>query len=447
MWQSFREFLTFLEDEGELVRINKEVDPRFEVSAYIRKSCDVKGPAFLFSGVKGFRGWRYGAALYATRKRVALGMNCSDESQVLGKYDNAVAKPVQPRIVNDGPCQEIVMEGKSVDLGKVPIAWHSEKDAGQYITSAVEVVKDPVTGTRLLGIHRLQLRDNQTLAFWGPAEKRIGRAFLKAQDKGVPLHIAITIGNDPVIDLASQARVAHDVDKMGIAGGLKGVPIDLVKCKTIDIEVPRSAEVIIEGVLLPNSAETEGPFGELTGVYSGKTNSPSIKVSAITMRNDPIMHTVLTGMPPSENGNMLIPGMVQSIYKIASFISPEIKAVNVTGNSIYTVLISIKKRHDGEAWNIILAVLGSLYPTKYCYVFDDDIDIFNPQDVEWGFQTRMQPDKDAHIFPTMVGAPLNPKAPFHRHSSKMGFDCTIPLGADRSKFAKIVVPGSENIAW
>ena len=239
MWQSFREFLTYLENEGELVRISKEVDPKFEVSAYIRKSCDVKGPAFLFSGVKGFSGWRYGAALYATRKRVALGIHCSDESQILEKYNNAIMNPLQPRIVDDGPCQEIVMEGEKVDLGKIPIAWHSEKDAGHYITSAVEIAKDPDSGTRLLGIHRLQLRNNKTLAFWGPAEKRIGRAFLKAQDKGIPLQIAITIGNDPVIDLASQARVAHDVDKMGIAGGLKGSPIDLVKCRTIGIEVPR----------------------------------------------------------------------------------------------------------------------------------------------------------------------------------------------------------------
>ena len=447
MWQSFREFLTFLENEGELVRIRKEVDPKFEVSAYIRKSCDVKGPAFLFSSVKGFGGWRYAAALYATRKRVALGMHCSDEFQILEKYNSAILRPVQPRIVGDGPCQEIVMEGENVDLGKIPMAWHSEKDAGKYVTSAVEIARDPDSGTRLLGIHRLQLRNSKTLAFWGSAEKRIGRAFLKAQDKGIPLQIAIAIGNDPVVDSASQARVAHDVDKMGIAGGLKGSPIDLVKCRTIDIEVPRSAEVIIEGELLPDSATLEGPFGELTGVYSGTTNSPSINVTAITMRSDPIMHTVLTGMPPSENGNMLIPGMIQSIYKIASFISPEVNAVNVTGNSIYTVLISIKKRHEGEAWNIISAVLGSLYPTKYCYVFDDDIDIFNPQDVEWGFQTRMQPDKDAHVFPTMVGAPLNPKAPINRHSSKMGFDCTIPLGVDRSKFKKIVVPGSEKITW
>ena len=202
MWQSFREFLTFLEVEEELIRIDREIDPKFEVSAFIRKSCDVRGPAFLFTNVNGYSGWRYAAAIYATRERVALGMHCSDESQILEKYNEAVNRPIQPRIVGDGPCQETVLEGEKIDLSKIPIAWHSEKDAGYYITSAVEIAKDPDTGTRLLGIHRLQLRDNKTLAFWGPAEKRIGRAFLKAQDKGDPLEIAITIGNDPVVDLS-----------------------------------------------------------------------------------------------------------------------------------------------------------------------------------------------------------------------------------------------------
>jgi 2,5-furandicarboxylate decarboxylase 1 len=446
-WGDFRGFLSHLEKVGELKRIEKEVDPKFEVAAYARKSCDVAGPAFLFEKVKGYSGWRYATAIYATRRRLAMGLGCREEVEILSRYRNGVRNPIAPKVVGDGECKEVIMTGNKVDLGKLPLAWHSEHDAGQYITSAVEVAKDPDTGVMLLGIHRLQLRGKDKLAFWGPAEKRIGRAFLKSQERGKPLAIAIVLGNEPVVDLASQARVAHDVDKMAIAGGLNGSPIELVKCETIDVEVPRGAEIIIEGQMLPNSQAPEGPFGEMTGVYSGTTKSPTILVTAITTRRDPIMHTVLTGVPPSEDGNMVIPSMLEAAHRMASLACPEVTAVNVTGNSNFTVLVSIKKRHEGEAWNVISSVLGGLYQTKYCYVFDDDIDIFNPHDVEWAFQTRFQPHKGAHIFPVMVGAPLDPSAPLPRHSSKMGFDCTIPLSSDRMKFQKVKVPGTDRVSW
>ena len=447
MWDDFREFLEFLESRKELVRLDREVDPRFEVTAYIRKSCDVEGPAFLFEKVKGYGGWRYGAALYAARRRVAMGMECRDDGEVLAKYSDAVIRPLEPKVVGDGACQEVVLTGDSVDLTKLPLATHSERDPGPFVTSAVEIAKHPDSGDRLLGIHRLQLRGKDELAFWGPAEKRIGRAFLRSQDLGKPLEVAVVLGNEPAVDLASQAKVPHDIDKMAIAGRIRGEPIQLVPCKTVSLEVPRGAEVVIEGKMIPNSQKVEGPFGEVTGVYSGTTMAPSIKVTAITMRSKPIMHTVLAGIAPSENGNMVVPAMLEAIHRVAKQACPEITAVNVTGNSYYTALLSIKKRHEGEPWNVISAVLGGIYQTKYCYVFDDDINVFEPSDVQWATETRMQPHKDAHVFPIMVGAPLDPSAPMPRHTSKMGFNCTIPLGADRKRFEKVKVPGADEVHW
>lgn len=447
MWEDFRGFLEFLEKKGELKRLDREVDPKFEVTAYIRKSCDVSGPAFLFEKVKGYRGWKFGAALYAARRRVAMGMECKDDQEVLAKYSRAVLNPLKPTISSDGPCQEVVMTGDQVDLAKIPLATHSERDPGPFVTSAVEIAKHPDTGTRLLGIHRLQLRGRDELAFWGPAEKRIGRAFLRSQELGRPLDVAVVLGNEPAVDLASQAKVEHQVDKMAIAGAIRGEPIKLVSCKTVALEVPRGAEVVIEGKMMPNTQQVEGPFGEVTGVYSGTTMAPTIKVTAITMRSKPIMHTVLAGIAPSENGNMVIPAMLESIHRVASQACPEILSVNVTGNSYYTALLSIRKRHEGEPWNVISAVLGGIYQTKYCYVFDDDIDLFDSASVQWAVETRMQPHKDAHIFPVMVGAPLDPSAPMPRHSSKMGFNCTIPLGADRKKFEKVRVPGADQVSW
>jgi len=144
---------------------------------------------------------------------------------------------------------------------------------------------------------------------------------------------------------------------------------------------------------------------------------------------------------------MVIPAMLEAIYRMAKQACPEVREVNVTGNSYFTALISIKKRHEGEAWNVISTVLGGIYQTKYCYVFDEDINIFEPSDVQWAVETRLQPHKDVHIFPVMVGAPLDPSAPLTRHTSKMGYNCTIPMGADRNKFQKVNVPGSDQVTW
>ncbi|MGI0090879.1 MAG: UbiD family decarboxylase [Nitrososphaerales archaeon] len=445
MYRDFRDFLEKLEDARELIRIKKEVDPQFEVSAYIRKTSNVNGPAFLFEKVKGFENWRYSGGLYATRKRVAFALECKDESQIMSRYREGILHPIDPKIMSDGECKEVIIKGEKIDLGKIPIAQHSEKDAGRYIISAVEISKDPESGVRLVGIHRLQVRGRNKLAFWGPAERRIGRAFLKAEDKKKSLDVAVVIGNDPTIDFASQAGVPHTVDKVSIAGGLRKSAVELVKCETVvDLEVPRHAEIVIEGRILPDSRELEGPFGEYTGCYSGTTSSPTIEVTAITMRRDPIMHTINTGVPPSENTNMTLPSTLESLHRAASTACPEVKSVNMSG--IFAALVSIKKRHEGEPYNIISTVFG-LLRAKFCYVFDEDVNIYDPRDVEWAFQTRMQPHKNLHVFPVMVGAPLDPSAPIKRHTSKLGFDCTIPLSADRGAFEKVRVPGLDQVSW
>lgn len=445
MYKDFRDFLGKLENVNELKRITKEVDPIFEISAYIRKTSDVKGPAFLFENVKGFEGWGFSGGLYATRKRMTLALECDNEAQLMWKYRDGILHPIEPKVISDGECKEVILKGDNIDLRKIPIAQHNEKDAGQYIISAVEISKDPETGARLVGIHRLQVRATNRLAFWGPAERRIGRAFLKAEDKKKPLEIAIVLGNDPTLDLASQASVPHTVDKVAIAGGLRKSPLELVQCETVDLQVPRHAEIVMEGRILPDSREKEGPFGEYTGCYSGTTNSPSIEITAITMRHDRIMHTVNTGVPPSENTNMTLPTAMESLYRAASTACPEVRNVNMSG--LFTALISIKKRHEGEPYNIMATIFGLHNYAKFCYIFDEDIDIFDPRDVEWAVQTRMQPHKNIHIFPIMVGAPLDPSATIRRHTSKVGYDCTISLSSDKSAFEKTRVPGIEKVSW
>jgi len=447
MYRDMRDYLDALVKQGELVEIDKAVDTEFEIAAYIRKSSDIKGPAFLFKNVKGYPGWRFAGGLYCTLSKVSIAMEC-DVREIVKKYSEAIKNPIEPKTVSSADFKHTVVKFDDVDLFKLPICRHSEQDSGRFITSAVAFAKDPETSVLQLGIHRHELKGRNKLGLWAPGEKRVGRAFLKAEERGEPLQVALVIGNDPAIDLASQAKIHHDVSKIDVAGGLRGAPVELAKCETIDVEVPAHSEVVIECEAVPGYREKEGPFGEVTGTYSGGKEAPVLNVKAICMRENPIFTTFLTGMPRTDNHYMTVPAMMEVVYRYASAACPEVKAVNLTGNGYYTALISIKKRMEGEPYNVMAAVLGSIYQTKYCYVFDDDIDVFNPDDVEWAFQTRFQPAEDLHVFRFMVGAPLDPSAPLDRHTSKLGFDCTIPLKERESgKYIKVRVPGVENIQW
>ncbi|MEM4382261.1 MAG: UbiD family decarboxylase [Candidatus Caldarchaeum sp.] len=447
MYKDMREYLRSLEQLNDLKTIDKVVSTEFEIAAYIRKSSDVNGPAFLFRNIEGYPGWRFAGGLYCTMSKISAALGC-EPREIAKKYREAILNPVEPKLVSSAEFKHKVVKTDELNLSSLPVCKHSEKDSGRYITSAVAFAKDPETSVLQLGIHRHELKGRNTLGLWAPGEKRVGRAFLKAEDKGEPLQVALVIGNDPAVDLASQAKVLHTFSKIDVAGGLRGKPVELAKCETIDVEVPASSEVVIECEAVPGYREKEGPFGELTGTYSGGKEAPILKVKAICMRENPIFTTFLTGMPKTDNHYMAMPAMMEVVHRYASTACPEVKAVNITGNGYYTALISIRKRMEGETYNVMAAVLGGIYQTKYCYVFDDDIDVFNPDDVEWAFQTRFQPAKDLHIFPLMVGAPLDPSAPIDRHTSKMGLDCTIPI-AERAtgKYIKTLVPGVDKVSW
>jgi len=447
MYQDLRDYLNALDARGELKVVEKDVSVEYEIAAYIRKSSDLNGPAFLFNNVRNYPGWRFAAGLYCTLSKLTVALEC-EARDIAKKYRNAITNPIEPRIVSSAAFKEKVIKFEDVNLYDLPICKHSEGDSGKFITSAVAFAKDPDTSVLQLGIHRHELKGKNTLGLWAPGEKRVGRAFLKAEERGEALQVALVIGNDPAVDLASQAKIPHSVSKIGVAGGLRGSPVELAKCETIDVEVPARSEVVIECEAVPGYREREGPFGEITGTYSGGKEAPVLKVKAICMRRNPIFTTFLTGMPKTDNHYMAMPAMMEVVYRYASIACPEVKAVNLTGNGYYTALVSIKKRMEGEPYNVMAAVLGSIYQTKYCYVFDDDIDVFNPDDCEWAFQTRFQPAQDTHIFNFMVGAPLDPSAPLDRHTSKMGFDCTIPLSErDSGKYRRVKVPGVENVNW
>lgn len=444
----FRAFLATVEAEGDLIRIKDPVDPCFGIAAYVRRSCDVAGPAFIFERVMGHPNWRVVGGAYGVLRRLLRALGC-DRRSAVDRYRAAISEPLAPvRTADRAPHQEVLWEGAEVDLARLPIPTHSERDAGPYLTAGVQVVRDPLGSLQHLGIHRMQVKGSRRLGFWGGHQRRITRALLRNEERGAPTEIAVVLGGPPAFTMAATARVPHCVDKTGVAGALLGLPLEVYRCLTVALDVP-AAEVVLEGVLLSGVREEEGPFGEMTGCYSGTRSAPVMEVRAITMRERPLFPDFLTGMPMTEDQTLMWLPRTVAIAEDARRVHPEVVAVNwpVAEGGIYQAVIAIRKRQETEPWNVISHVLSGNSLVKYCVVVDDDIDVFDARQVTWAINTRVQPHRDVHVFPTMVGAPLDPSAALPNQTSKLGIDATIPLGEERWRYEPIRVPGVDQVKW
>src|SRR5918995_1510959 len=395
MFEDLREFLSHLESQRQLLRVKEPVDVKYEIAAGMRKTSDIEGPALLFENIRGYRGWRVLGGLFATRKLVALGLGVPQE-QMLERYLTLEDTRIRPEVVSTGPCKEILWTGDQVDLSKLPIVTHASKDCGPYVTIGVQVGKDP----------------------------------------------------DPAIVVGSQAKVPFGIDEFHIAGGLRGAPVKLVKCETIDVEVPAFAEVVIEGVTIPGERVADGPYGEYPGCYSEAKQAPVLKVTAITMRNNPIWQTALTGMPVTENHTLIEYGNAAVVYREVKKIVPEVRGVNMTPGGTFRphVGVSIKKRAENEGRNVILALLSMGIGLKQVIVVDEDIDPFDPMQVDWAMATRFQADKDAIIVPRIACSTLDPSCPEARVTAGLGIDATAPM-TDRWRFEKVEIPGVDKVKY
>jgi 2,5-furandicarboxylate decarboxylase 1 len=447
MFEDLRGYLGHLEERGQLKRVADEVDTKYDIAAGIRKTSDIEGPALLYENVRNFAGWRVLGGLFATRKLIALGLGVP-EDQLLDRYLTLEDKRIAPATVSTGPVKEIKWTGADIDLHKLPIVTHAGKDIGAYVTIGVQVGKDPDNGARNLSIHRMLLLGKDRLSLWAPPDHHLGRMILKAEEKKRGLEVATAIGVEPAIVIGSQAKVPYGVDEYHVAGGLRGAPVELVRCETIDVEVPAAAEIVIEGVTVPGERVADGPYGEYPGCYSAAKQAPVLKVTAITMRKNPIYQTALTGMPVTENHTLIEYANAAVIYREAMKIVPEVRDVYVTpgGTFRHHVVVSIKKRHDDEARNLILALLALGIGLKQVTVVDDDIDIRNPTEVEWALSTRMQPDRDLIVISRLACSTLDPSVPKPRSSAGWGIDATVPV-ADRAKYEKVLIPGVEKIKY
>ena len=433
-----RSFMQQLEDEGELLRIEEAVDRKFELSAYVRKCSDEEGPALLFENVKGSEMPVLGA-LYNNRRLMLKALQTTEEEAVTD-YLKAMQELSEPVLVDSGACKEVVHTGSSVSLDNIPLPVFSELDNAPFITCGVAISKDIDDGTKNASIYRFEKQGDKQLGVYAPVPHHLGIHMQKAEEQNRPLELAIAIGVSPGVQICTQWEAAYGVDELTLAGALQGTPLEVVKCETVDLEVPATAEIVIEGIVHPGKRQMEGPFGEYTGYYTESYPKPYMEVTAITHRKDPILQVALTGMPTTDNHVLKMIPMEASCYAFLKQRFPGVKKVHFhgAGGVGLMAIVSMKQRTKHEARNM-LGTMISAQGTKLAIAVDEDIDVFDLHQVMWAVSTRFQADKDTIILDRCAGFQLDPSAPEIGVYSAMAIDATKPHDEEFEK--EVLVPG------
>jgi len=438
-----RSFLKELETTGELVRVSEELSTRFEIAAAIKLIAEKRGSAVLCEKVKGYNIPVVGNLLGST-KRLAMAMDVKEED-LAAAYLAGREKPVKPRVIAHAPVQEVIIDSDIDIIRTIPVLLHHEKDAGPYMTSAFVVAKDLETRMRGQGIHRIQVKGKDRVGIF-LATPPLSHFLAKAEQQGKPLEIAIVLGADPVTYFASPQSAPQATDKYDIAGGLAKAAIELVKCRSIDVEVPAHAEFVLEGYIIPHQREKEGPFGESTGYYLTYDN-PVAKITVITHRTNPIYHALVPfGV---EEDVLLFPQSQIDVLVWLQCILPSVRRVYSPNFGV--VYVQIDKQTDEDASIVIDALLskaGVPY-SKVVIVVDTDVDVLNPGEITWALGSRVRPDKDIIIRSGLPGLSIDPSAQLgegvgelgelQTKTAKIGIDATKPL-TELDKFEKVDVP-------
>jgi 2,5-furandicarboxylate decarboxylase 1 len=442
MIDDLRSQLKAAEEWGEVLHIPKEVSPRFELPAVCQKLEADK--AVLFEKVKGYS-MPVVVGLDNNRSRIARVLG-TDDFGLTPRYLEAIQNPLPPKVVQDGPVKEVKIT-QNIDLLKMlPVITHYEKDGGPYITAGVVIAEDKKNNVRNVSYHRLQVTGKDEIRLL-IQPRHLWRLYTEKEKEEKPLEVAVAIGLDASIRLGGAtpgSLIPLGFDELSIAGALRQKAVEIVRGETVEVMVPARAEIILEGEILPRLRKTEGPCAEFTGIYGDVRENPVLRIKAITHRRDPIYQDLLTFTP--EHHLLLAIPYEPVVYQAVKTYVPATRAVHVTPSSCgkFHAVVCIKKEHPGDGKDAILAGLSSIRDIKLVTVVDDDVDPYNPREVEWAMATRFQADRDLVVIAGAKGNELDPSCPQLALTAKMGIDATKPL--DRSeRFEKIRIPGFENI--
>ena len=423
-YRDLREWIARIEREGQLKRIRAEVDWDEEIGGITRKAYDMKDrcPALLFENIKDHRDTRctklFTASLL-TYGRIAMMLGLSKDAsvrEIVQTVRNRMKNPVKPVLLKDGPCKENIVKGDGVNLLDIPAPkWHP-LDGGRYInTFGAVVTKHPVTGWTNVGIYRGMIVDNKTIAWALLAGKHWGHMYHEYRAMGKPMPVAVVYGWDPVMSFAACAPYAAGIPEYDLMGAFRESPVELVKCETVNLEVPATAEIVLEGTMPiePESYRMEGPFGEFPGYYGGvAVPRPVLEVKCITHRNDPIYQATMEGPTPNEDAqcssiNLSVVGW-EALEKMGIAGITDVFAPACVGFGT-NVRVKINKRYQGHAKQVAACLWAATTTNfKNVTVVDDDIDIYDSDAVEWAFTYRVDPKEDLVVFPGAQGSPLDP---------------------------------------
>ncbi len=436
MAKGFREHFEDLDRRKKVLRVKREVDPVYELPAVAKGLHRRFGSAILFEKVKGCSvpvvTYIYPDRIAAAR---ALGMEAKTIAQEWAARESC---RIPPKKVATGPVKEIVLSDH-VDINALPIVTHSEGDAGPYITGGVVIARHPERKALNASFNRLQLVDRDKLRIRMMPPQHLGRYHQDAESLSRPLEAAVVIGAPPAVMFSAASKVPYDRDELEFAGALAGEPLEVTPCSTIDVDVPAHAEIVIEGEVLPNVREEEGPFGEFTDGYVPVMKNHVFKIKAISQRKDPLYHNIYAG--GMEDLMLLGIPIEAEVYKHIVKYAPEVTGVSTT-SFVFNCVIGIKKKDEEQPKNVILSALGSYAWIKMCVVVDEDVDIYDPADVLWAIQTRCRPDRDIMIIPGVSSYTREDVRQIH--IGKFGIDATMPLEM-RSVLRRRVIPGEDTI--
>jgi 2,5-furandicarboxylate decarboxylase 1 len=346
-----------------------------------------------------------------------------------------LTRPIAPIEVpsSDAPVHDVVLTGDDADFRKLPVHLQHGLDGAPYISASMDYARDPATGWTNIGCRRIMLRGPRTAGIDLIAPSDLKAIYLKVIARGDKLPVAYVVGGHPTNFLAAVAP-ALPMDELHVLGALRGKPVPVVKCKTVDIFVPADAEYVLEGYLdARGHVEPEGPYGEYCGYYGILKRNPLFHLTAITRRHDALFQTVTIGgraLAATDTAQLNAARAETAIWNILEHAIREPKAVYCTGASggLANVRVAMRQRNPGDARNAIAAVLASVADVKHVFVFDDDIDIFSDDDVDWALATRFQADRDLVIGSGYRAVPIDPSLQGNRVGGKLGFDCTKPFG-------------------
>jgi 4-hydroxy-3-polyprenylbenzoate decarboxylase/2,5-furandicarboxylate decarboxylase 1 len=444
-YADFRAFLDVLRAHGELIDVERRVDPYLEVGKALRKTAAIGGPAINFKN--NGTAFPLVGGLYNSRSKALLAFE-SSESDVFERILAGLAQRVAPRMcAGQAPAHDVVLTGPDADLTKLPIPTYSPDDGGPFITPGIVVSNDPETGVPDMGHYRFQILGPDTMSFLAQPFHRFGKHIVKARALGMTKYAAaIVLGVEPILAYTCTIQVPDGTNDFEVAGGLRGAPVELARARTIDVDVPAHSEIVIEFEADLTTDVPEGPLGEYTGYYTPVSLKPLARVTAITHRRDAYCQALLTGIPPTENHILKQLPFEASFFASMRKQFPTLHGVAIppSGGVSFYIVMAMTPRYAGEARHAILAAMATNLRPKTVIVVDPDINVHSSAEVEWAVAFRSQPHRDAIVVEGLPAGPLDPSAddslPLDsRTASAMGIDATRPFGQPFQKVAD--VPG------